>query len=63
MNTIQCTGITHTDGSKSIRFFSDPVEDDKTIDTVTYPKLSYEEIEEIKSITLDRLQSLLSKYF
>lgn len=63
MNQIQCTWITYIDGKKVIRYYLDPVEDDKTIDTVSYPKLSSQEVEEVKHATIDRVQKILSKHF
>jgi len=41
----------------------DFVEDSNGIATISYPKLSSKEIEEIKNTTVDRVQKLLSKYF
>lgn len=63
MNEIQCTWITYTNWNKEIRYYVDFVEDSNGIATISYPKLSSKEIEEIKNTTVDRVQKLLSKYF
>ncbi len=63
MNCIQCTWVTYDDWTKKIIYYVDEITDSTNISTISYPMLTSEEIEEIKEVTIEKLQKLLSKYF
>lgn len=63
MNMNICTGITHKDWKKEIRYCIDPVEDAEDIVTVRLVEVSDEQIKEIEKATVARVQAILSNIF
>lgn len=63
MNMNICTGITHKDGKKEIRYCIDPVEDAEDIVTAKFIELSDDQIKEIENATVDKVQAILSNIF
>ena len=60
---MDCTCIRHTDWTKSIIYWIDPVLDKKNIETYLYTTIENEKIEEIKNASTDKVQELLHKIF
>lgn len=61
MDTV--TLISHTDGTKSVRYGIDYVVDTLGIEQYTYKSVTPESIEKIRTVTIDKLQALLNKLF
>lgn len=57
------TCIRHTDWTKSIIYWIDPVTNTIGIETYLYATVENEKIEEIKKASTDKVQELLSKLF
>lgn len=63
MNMNICTGITHKDGKKEIRYCIDPVEETVEIVAVKFVEVSDEQIKEIEKATVSKVQAILSNIF
>lgn len=63
MNMNICTGITHKDGKKEIRYCIDPVEETVEIVGVKFVEVSDDQIKEIEKATVDKVQAILSNIF
>lgn len=57
------TLIRYKDGKKEIRYWIDPMVDTRWVETYMYSAVPDEKIEEIKKVSTDRIQELLSKLF
>ena len=63
MNMNICTGITHKDWKKEIRYCIDPVEETVEIIDVKFIEVSDDQIKEIEKATVDKVQAILSNIF
>lgn len=57
------TLIQYKDGKKEIRYWIDPMINTRWVETYMYSAIPDEKIEEIKKVSTDRIQELLSKLF
>ncbi len=60
---MDCTCITYKDGKREIRYWIDAMVDTRWVETYMYSAIPDEKVEEIKKVSTDRIQELLSKLF
>lgn len=64
LNTMQrCTVITYIWWLKEIRYNNDNLSNIENIAHISHPLVSSEDIEKIKNTSIDKVQSILSKYY
>lgn len=60
---MDCTCITYKDGKKEIKYWIDPMVDTRWVETYMYSAIPDEKVEEIKKVSTDKIQEILSKLF
>lgn len=58
----RCTIITYENGLKEARYNADPVLD-TNVRHISTPELTSDEIEAIRTVSIEKLQHLLSNYY
>lgn len=57
------TLIRYKDGKKEIKYWIDPMVNTRWVETYMYSAVPDEKIEEIKKVSTDKIQEILSKLF